>query len=311
MTSKRVATLGYADDTVRKQFTGYERDGEAELDFASSRYFNYLIGRFSSPDTLLNSGRPSNPLSWNRYVYTLNNPLTYVDPTGFWEWSAPLGGNTKTKDLEKEREASSKAGDNKRVAEIDDILKMRNDFKTGLAEAKRIANDIKDSSVRKETLAGLKAYGKEQDGNNVTVAILDPSDPGAAATVVEGTRVIVAFAAVNSGGPGQFVDIAHEGRHVTRAKEYLACGGGSNCSMSNFDAEMEAYTTSSMTAQAGGLSTMNTRPQNVEIWNKSWEKLDKKTMEATRSAAVEALVNATGYRKNDGILALPGKATWH
>ena len=31
------------------------------------------------------SGRASNPQSWNRYTYTLNNPLRYIDPLGLYD----------------------------------------------------------------------------------------------------------------------------------------------------------------------------------------------------------------------------------
>ena len=41
-----------------------------------------------SLDPVLNSGRPDNPPSWNRYAYTLDNPLRYVDSNGFYEWAA-------------------------------------------------------------------------------------------------------------------------------------------------------------------------------------------------------------------------------
>jgi hypothetical protein len=41
-------------------------------------------GRFTSVDPLLASGAPVNPKTWNRYAYTLNNPLRYVDPTGLY-----------------------------------------------------------------------------------------------------------------------------------------------------------------------------------------------------------------------------------
>jgi hypothetical protein len=37
-----------------------------------------------SPDPLLNSGRPDNPQTWNRYTYALNNPLIVTDPTGLY-----------------------------------------------------------------------------------------------------------------------------------------------------------------------------------------------------------------------------------
>ncbi|PYT01395.1 MAG: hypothetical protein DMF63_00670 [Acidobacteria bacterium] len=80
--SKRAAGIGYSTDTVRKQFTGYERDSETDLDFAQARYFRPSSGRFSSPDPFQGSASPQAPESWNRYAYSYNNPLRYTDPTG-------------------------------------------------------------------------------------------------------------------------------------------------------------------------------------------------------------------------------------
>jgi RHS repeat-associated protein len=56
------------------------------LDYFGARYFSGAQGRFTSPDPLLSSGRPWLPQSWNRYAYTLNNPLRYTDPLGLYEW---------------------------------------------------------------------------------------------------------------------------------------------------------------------------------------------------------------------------------
>ncbi len=98
-TSQRTSGLGYAADTVRKQFTGYERDGETDLDFAQARYMASTLGRFSSPDPQkivvdvqlekdsdkakrLLENYLSKPGQWNRYVYAINNPLKYTDPDG-------------------------------------------------------------------------------------------------------------------------------------------------------------------------------------------------------------------------------------
>jgi RHS repeat-associated protein len=57
-----------------QKFTGKERDAETGLDYFGARYLSSPQGRFTSPDPLLNSGRPEIPQSWNRYSYTLNNP---------------------------------------------------------------------------------------------------------------------------------------------------------------------------------------------------------------------------------------------
>jgi hypothetical protein len=43
------------------------------------------MGRFTSPDPLLSSGRPIYPQSWNRYSYVINHPLSLIDPDGL-DW---------------------------------------------------------------------------------------------------------------------------------------------------------------------------------------------------------------------------------
>lgn len=78
----RSTALGYTADSVRQKFTGYERDWESGLDFAQARYYANSQGRFTGGDPLLASAMASEPQSWNRYSYTHNNPLVFVDPSG-------------------------------------------------------------------------------------------------------------------------------------------------------------------------------------------------------------------------------------
>ena len=78
----RSSTDQYVADDVRQGFTGYINDNETGLDFAQARMFSSSIGRFSSVDPLMASARKGNPKTWNRYAYTLNNPLKYTDPDG-------------------------------------------------------------------------------------------------------------------------------------------------------------------------------------------------------------------------------------
>jgi len=87
--SKRVTGVGYAGDPVRKQFTGYERDGETDLDYAKARYYAQVHGRFTTTDPLQASAKPASPQTWNRFVYVMNNPLNYSDPDG--QCSVPTG----------------------------------------------------------------------------------------------------------------------------------------------------------------------------------------------------------------------------
>jgi RHS repeat-associated protein len=60
-------------------YTGKEKDS-SDLYYFGSRYYDPDIGRFITRDSQF--GRKSNPQSFNRYIYCLNNPLKYVDPDG-------------------------------------------------------------------------------------------------------------------------------------------------------------------------------------------------------------------------------------
>ena len=67
-------------DSNRYKFTGKERDSESGLDNFGARFDASSIGRFMSPD--VGPLHPGDPQSLNRYAYTLNNPLLYIDPDG-------------------------------------------------------------------------------------------------------------------------------------------------------------------------------------------------------------------------------------
>ena len=63
------------------KFTGKERDPDTNsTDYFEARWYQGAMARFYSPDPL--AGSLSNPQSLNRYAYSLNNPLKFVDPTG-------------------------------------------------------------------------------------------------------------------------------------------------------------------------------------------------------------------------------------
>ena len=53
---------------------------------ANARLYNPYLGRFISPDPLLNS--EGGPLDYNPYVYARNNPYKYIDRNGeIWWWA--------------------------------------------------------------------------------------------------------------------------------------------------------------------------------------------------------------------------------
>ena len=62
-----------------KKFTGQRLDGTG-LYYYGARYYDASIGRFISPDTVVQN--LYDPQSLNRYTYCVNNPLIYTDPSG-------------------------------------------------------------------------------------------------------------------------------------------------------------------------------------------------------------------------------------
>ena len=82
-TAQRTAAIGYAADTVKKKFTGYERDGETGLDFAEARMYSNTLGRFNTVDPLtITPERLIDPQRINLFSYVRNNPLAFIDFSG-------------------------------------------------------------------------------------------------------------------------------------------------------------------------------------------------------------------------------------
>lgn len=85
---RRLRNTGLVDWTLESQgpahgdrgFTGHEHLDELGLVHMNGRIYDPVLGRFLSPDPLIQS--PDDLQNYNRYSYVLNNPLRYTDPTG-------------------------------------------------------------------------------------------------------------------------------------------------------------------------------------------------------------------------------------
>ncbi|HYX47999.1 MAG TPA: RHS repeat-associated core domain-containing protein, partial [Sphingomicrobium sp.] len=76
-------------------FQAMERNDGVAQHFDHARTQHYSLGRFMSTDAA--GGHPKSPQSWNRYSYTLGNPMKHIDPDGLLTilvHGTQLGGRT-------------------------------------------------------------------------------------------------------------------------------------------------------------------------------------------------------------------------
>lgn len=79
-----LSSMAYPNGT---QVAGYYRDALGQ-DYAMARYYNATTGSFWSPDPDgTRNGNPESPRTWNRFSYSLGDPINVVDRSG----KAPCG----------------------------------------------------------------------------------------------------------------------------------------------------------------------------------------------------------------------------
>ena len=63
-------------------YRGYYFDRDLRLYYLNARYYDFITGRFISPDDLSYLGANGDILSYNLYAYCSNNPIMFTDPSG-------------------------------------------------------------------------------------------------------------------------------------------------------------------------------------------------------------------------------------
>lgn len=251
-----------ASGTTHK-FTGKERDAETELDNFGARYDASSLGRFMTPDPLLSSGRPGSPQTWNRYSYTLNNPLGIIDPNGLYN-VACTSTDAACKDAAKT-------------------------LKQGLSRLQKKVDKMKDSDQKTRLQHALDAMGTQNDGNNVNVkfSALPAGVAGQTAPTFDSkTKSYSSFTVTFdpsqiSGGENYWgIDAAHEGTHVGDYEDPLGRSQNPATAMDTFQYEYRGYQTSAWAAEALGVSPLEYADSNGTnvIWNSSWAAADRHTL---------------------------------
>lgn len=244
--------------------TGKERDAESGLDNYGKRYYGSSLGRFITPDPLLNSGQPWNPQSWNRYAYVENNPLRYTDPTGLYKFGDCSG--TSEQCLAQEQRFR------------DSITKAQEALK-GLDPKSNEAKELKNT---------LDKLGDEDDGNikiNFGDAGKTNGEPNLGRTT--GNSITINYDEADKAAKSFNLNAAEKAAldaGVTTHEGTHAGGGPSILGFVGMRGEHAAYFTESATYQ--GLHN-NDRP--FQLWNNSWLTVDqdKFPVERTREQAIQ------------------------
>jgi RHS repeat-associated protein len=295
---KRVA-IGYADDTVRKQFTGYERDDETDLDYAQARMYNSKHGRFTSTDPLLTTGRPSNPKSWNRYVYTLNNPLKLIDPSGLYEFAA-----NATNDQKKQFRQALKG-----------VEAARDKFKVGSTKYNRLNDAL--TSYGKEVVrdANGKVISGDQNGVSVTFDKFKGKDKDiggrtsqpdfkydeSTGKTTANLTVTINTSILNKQNELAVVT-AHEGQHVADAQalaglDFLKDDIVNNpLNRNQYQLEVRGYEITSFMLEAQG--NEDARYDGVQLWSKGWKEPDGQAINAKRGGNIDKFLEKSSSYPN-------------
>jgi RHS repeat-associated protein len=259
------------DSSTPHKFTGKERD-ETGLDYFGARYYSGPQGRFTSPDPLLNSGRPTAPQSWNRYAYAFNNPLRFTDPTGLWNWDTNCD------------EASDSA-----------CKENRDRFRNAVTHLSESAEkSLKGSDERKRLEKILKRIGTENDGNRINVAF-DNEMLDLGGTSPSGLKIKMTF---NFGllddRLGQVDDmtrqaaftalVGHEGTHAQDGSGWgmFRAMGWALSHGAKLNWERKAFTTEAYFFKAFNI----TEPLHT-LWNTAWAEVDTVTQRENIRRAVE------------------------
>jgi RHS repeat-associated protein len=223
-------------DIESQKFTAKERDAETGMDYFGARYFSGPQGRFTIPDPLMASARASNPQTWNRYAYTLNNPLRYVDQSGMevpdkcaQDVSCTIRVEVNVIYDQTVNNGTGLTTDRKKQFEQGQIAKAQKDYGTSnikLDVTYTSGSYSVDQNTGQTQLAGLKS-----DALNLMVSTATPNGAAGTSGVDKNTDTAVTFLNFNEAHDRNVYPFftnttEHELGHQFLGDSYLPKSGG-------------------------------------------------------------------------------------
>jgi hypothetical protein len=243
----------------------------------------------------MGSAQLSNPPSWNRYTYGLNNPLRNTDPFGLWDWDVSAGGAYTDAELEARRR--NRELTRRERNEAKNALKFRAKFRSGL----EAAGEAADASGQSAAQGAVAAYGSENDQNGVLVGVARSDVPGSSArTLLNADDTVSVNFNPGLRGNELAATLAHEGRHVGDAQAWVWAGEpvGGQLDLNHYSREQGAWYVSSYIAEALGMKRYAPRGGGSEfqVWNSGWKAADRETL---RSRGVNTILRYMGLSPTD------------
>ena len=299
----RTTGLGYTNnDGVRQKFTEKERDNETGLDYFGARYYANIQGRFIAPDPLLSSATTGDPQSWNRYAYSVNNPLRFIDPTGLWHWDASAGGSASDADLTFRMHDTSRGWFRSWGArrEARRQLQFRERFRTARTDAQNAASSSLLTPDKQQQISeSVAAYGSEGDVSDISVGVADLHGKDAETPFNNNDSMPVKFDRSLSGK--KFAEVvAHEGRHIADAKAWVAGGECTGCStdLDHRALETRGWNVSSYMGQALNSRSTGAGDRATQVWNRGWRQVDLNTKRANGITQILQIMQSRGTNLN-------------
>jgi hypothetical protein len=245
------------------------------------------LGRFTSVDPLVSSGRPTIPQSWNRFAYTLNNPINLVDPDGLYECK---GSTDECKAFRQNlADAKSKLADieKKYGKDSDEYIKAKKSLDSYGCESKGGNCIGADGKALKDDKGNLI----KDTASNVQVSFdWTGASPANTSSSTATGIVKVQFGKGNDSNLGL---IANEGINSADFQDALKTGKSVSLYQSERDGLFVQAVFGELRAAANNIPSVYFKlPNNGKInyWEKGWETADHATVRSNRNTAIDKVL---------------------